>query len=201
MLGCGCCLELVERLLTLTEPPDSVSVDELASSPTLLAGRRVLLRECVRCHDLRTILLKPKTPKGWRETVRRMADRSVVLDPIAENQQWAVTSYLIAISPELQRSSADKRRDELSFISSQQAAASASAGAALQKQRFDSEQMRRTFEINCALCHDRDRVDESPPRTVEEVGSMGSRMVENGMFASEDELEQIIAYLNLHYVK
>ena len=76
-----------------------MSVDELASSPTLLAGRRVLLREGVRCHDLRTILLKPKTAKGWRETVRRMADRSVVLDPIAENQQWAVTSYLIAISP------------------------------------------------------------------------------------------------------
>ena len=53
----------------------------LATDEGLLEGRDVLRSKCVQCHDLRTILARPRTPENWRQTVRRMAQRSTGAEP------------------------------------------------------------------------------------------------------------------------
>ena len=85
-------------------------MDELASEHVLRTGRRLLLTQCVTCHDLKTILTNPRPPLGWVRTVERMAKKPVFGRPIEIEEQWSVATYLIAISPDLQVSA--KRRRE-----------------------------------------------------------------------------------------
>jgi len=42
-----------------------------------------------------------------------MADRSQLWDPLSEQEQWAVSAYLIAITPHLQKSIKRKRKEEM----------------------------------------------------------------------------------------
>ncbi len=82
----------------------------LASPESLRAGQQVLRQQCIECHDLRTVLAQPRTPNAWRQTVRRMADRTTLVDPLDEEEQWQVTAYLVALSPQLQQSDAADAR-------------------------------------------------------------------------------------------
>jgi mono/diheme cytochrome c family protein len=75
----------------------------------LKAGRDVLLGQCTGCHDLRTILEKPRPPKGWAQVVSRMAEKPSLFKPLTDLDQWHVTAYLIAITPDLQRSAKARR--------------------------------------------------------------------------------------------
>ena len=95
-------VERVRQLLPTAGFPVEAPLENLTSQETLRQGRRVLLGQCVQCHDLRTVLLRPRTPENWVQTVTRMAERSV-FTPITEAQQWAVATYLIAITPTIQR--------------------------------------------------------------------------------------------------
>ena len=45
---------------------DPTQLETLATSAALLSGRRVLIEKCVQCHDLRTVLARPRTPEVWR---------------------------------------------------------------------------------------------------------------------------------------
>ena len=80
----------------------------------------MLLTQCVTCHDLKTILTRPRTPGDWVRTVERMANRQI-FEPIEESEQWAVSAYLIAISPELQTSAKARRVEEIRAAESMQA--------------------------------------------------------------------------------
>ena len=75
-------LERVRTLLPVAGLDDEERLAFLASDEGLLEGRAVLRSKCVQCHDLRTILVRPRTPETWRRTVQRMAARSTVLDAI-----------------------------------------------------------------------------------------------------------------------
>ena len=105
--------ERVRTFLPLAGLDDEARIARLSSRQGLLDGRRVLQSKCIQCHDLRTVLARPRTPDAWRETVRRMAARSTILNPIAESEQWEVTAYLIAITPTLQRTVQLLRQQEL----------------------------------------------------------------------------------------
>lgn len=89
-------------------------------------GRKVLLFRCVTCHDLKTVLTRPRTAVDWVRTVQRMAERPIFGNPISCEEQWAVSSYLIAISPELQRSVKRHRQDSARAADSKDAVRSAS---------------------------------------------------------------------------
>ncbi|HMO12568.1 MAG TPA: hypothetical protein PKD64_03180 [Pirellulaceae bacterium] len=104
-------LRRVSLLLEEAGQEDAAFRSELASTRGLEAGRAVLYNQCTGCHDLRTVLAKPRAAKNWWSTVKRMAERSDLLSPISELQQWQVTAYLIAISPDLQRSVQLQRRE------------------------------------------------------------------------------------------
>lgn len=96
-------LQRVERLLPMAEMPEK-ALKGLAKEKSLRKGRKVLLRGCVKCHDLKTILAKPRTPKNWYRTVKRMGEKPTLFTPLSEAQQYQVTAYLVAITPSLQQS-------------------------------------------------------------------------------------------------
>jgi mono/diheme cytochrome c family protein len=105
----------VKALLPRAGLPPAVSLSELATERGLDRGRAVILRKCVQCHDLRTVLARPRTPDSWVETIRRMAAHSV-LQPISGPEQAYAVAYLVAISPDLQESVQLKRRQELAKV-------------------------------------------------------------------------------------
>lgn len=187
----------VKEHLALAGLDDSNSLDEVASPQGLHAGQQVLLTECITCHDLRTVLARPRTPRNWRQTVERMADRSTLLSPITEEQQWQVTAYLIAISPELQRSARERRAQQQEAEQSQAAATEAMAATdeGGTPREFDADQAKQLYDTQCSLCHPVAVVEAAPPRTEDEVKTLVARMVSNGMSASEGELELIVEYL------
>src|SRR5437773_2680364 len=167
------------------------------TDPTLRAGRLILSKKCVQCHDLRTILARPQTPESWRLVVARMAERSVILNRISEPEELAVTAYLIAVSPELQRSAKQQRAEALAAEQARDAAASLSAVALRALPRpgqratpapqrahlpeasasVDLSRARGVFGTKCALCHPLKVVEAAPPASEREARELLARMV------------------------
>ena len=100
------------RLQMAGLPPDA-PLDKLATRRKLREGQDVLLKKCVQCHDLRTILARPRTPPDWVRTVDRMAIKPMIGEPITLEDQWTVSAYLIAITPELQVSAKEQRKQRM----------------------------------------------------------------------------------------
>ena len=110
------------RLQMAGLPPDA-PLDKLATRRKLREGQEVLLKKCVQCHDLRTILARPRTPPDWVRTVDRMAIKPMIGEPISLEDQWTVSAYLIAITPELQVSAKEQRRQRMQASQAQNALA------------------------------------------------------------------------------
>lgn len=191
-------LDRVRMLLAQTELGESAS-DELASATSLMAGRDVLRGQCIECHDLRTVLARPRTPENWLQTVRRMADRSTFFNPLNEQQQQQVTAYLIAVSPQIQRSTQKLREQQAQREQSRQAVEAASAAATEGREEFDSGQAQALFTEKCSKCHALSLVDQFPPASSPEARLLVERMVEEGLTGTQDELNLIIQYLNHAY--
>ncbi|MBC8872205.1 MAG: rubredoxin [Planctomycetes bacterium] len=166
----------------------------LSSTDSLRAGQRILRQECIDCHDLRTVLAKPRTPENWRQTVRRMADRTTALNPIEEGEQWQVTAYLIALSPQLQKSTRQLRDAQERHDQSQKAAMAVGAEET-ETAAYNPAAAKQLFESKCSQCHANTLVSESPPRSEEKARQLVASMVEEGLEATRDELAQIVRYL------
>jgi rubredoxin/mono/diheme cytochrome c family protein len=169
-----------------------------ASAESLRAGQRVLRSECIDCHDLRTVLARPRTPLNWRQTVARMADRTTVMNPISESEQWQVTAYLVAISPQLQRS-AQQRSEAASRSADARQAAQAVAQDEAEPAAYDAAAAQQLFSTKCALCHETSLVDMAPPASQQEAQELVVRMVDAGLEASEAEIAQLVQYLTATY--
>jgi mono/diheme cytochrome c family protein len=171
----------VARLLPEAGFPPEAPLAELSTEPALRDGREVLLSKCVECHDLKTVISKP--PLG-----------SVITEP----DMYRVSAYLIAITPDLQRS-AKKKREQVMAQAEARAAVEAPAAPA---PAFDHERARSTFEKVCSQCHELSDVDEEPPTSADEARALIARMVdENGLEASKEELALVEGWLNEKYVK
>ncbi len=198
-------LERVREQLPKTGLEDENALEELASASGILAGRRVLINKCTQCHDLRTALARPRTPESWRQTVQRMTNRSTILNPISDTEQWQVTAYLIAISPTLQRTLRMKRDLDQQAAESQQAVMS--VGQAMQEQGmsmtgdFDVDAARELFQTRCSQCHSPVLVEAKPPASGDDALQLVTRMVRNGLQATDTELATIVRYLTATYAK
>jgi len=195
-------IERVKTLLPRAGLPKDIRVQQLTTLTGLNQGRMVLLRKCVQCHDLRTVLAKPRTPENWVETIRRMAERAV-FDPISNLEQWHLAAYLVAISPDLQKALQLKREQQLSQISPdviKRPSIRVKAGAA-PREPFDIASAKAAFESTCNGCHSLVNVENSPPQSEAEARDLVARMVENGLNAQQGRLEQIVFYLAKTYGK
>ena len=177
---------------------DEAGLQELASSKGLTDGRIVLTKKCTQCHDLRTILAKPRTPSAWQKTVKRMSNRSTVLTPINQSEQWQVLAYLIAISPTLREVASEKRALKQKTIDSKQAVNQAKTAVL---ENYDDDKAKALFELKCAQCHEPTLVEDSELENRDSVVTLVTRMVTNGLTASDDELSQIMAYLTRNFAK
>ena len=190
-------MERVRRLVPTAGFPTGVTVEDLVTETNLSAGRVVLLTKCVSCHDLKTVLTRPRTPANWVRTVGRMADRQIFGRPITVEEQWAVSTYLIAISPELQSSAKRRREQSLRGETSKAALVTAmtSTAAGGEPVGYDVGAVRVLFEETCSQCHETSEVEHYPLTSAGDVSDLLERMIGNGLDASEDELEQIAWYL------
>jgi mono/diheme cytochrome c family protein len=196
-------LERIRQLLPSAGFPADAPVHELGSKSSLKNGRQVLLTRCVTCHDLKTILTKPRTPSNWVRTVERMAARPIFGNPIAPPEQWAVASYLIAISPDLQISAKHRRVQSLEAAESKKTLLTAisttvEASAVGTYEVGPSQQL---FVDSCTQCHELDEVEQYPMQSASDVGELLTRMVDNGLEVSATELDQIAWYLKQTYVQ
>jgi mono/diheme cytochrome c family protein len=193
-------LRRVSMLLPRTQLPDDVPPADLVTTAGLYIGQSVVMTSCVQCHDLRTVLAKPRTPAEWTDVVRRMSERSSVLRPISPREQQYAIAYLIAISPDLQQGVSNQRAQEESHTAAREVARSVSTMETT-KDEFDLAQSRKIFEISCVQCHALSRVERNPPRTQKQAEKLVARMVDNGLEAPEPDLRRIIFYLKTTYAK
>jgi mono/diheme cytochrome c family protein len=180
-------LERLKTLLPRAGFPKEANVDKLASTHGLETGRRVLLSKCVQCHDLRTVLVKPKPPDVWLQTVNRMADRAVIGKPFSTEERWHVAAYLVAISPDLQQALVAKREQEMESQASIDAVKNLAPDAQL-----DMDASKKTFEAKCVQCHALPQVSG----TRDEMKAIVTRMAGNGLVATPDEFARIVYYLS-----
>jgi mono/diheme cytochrome c family protein len=192
-------LKRVAALLPSAGLPAGTSIASISSEDSVAEGRDVLLEKCVRCHDLRTILIKPKAPAGWWDTVQRMAEKPALFAPITLDEQLKVTAYLVAITPDLQKSAKAKRDEQV-----KRAAEVTKANAAPPEgaPAIDLAKAKAVFDKECSQCHDTKNVDDSPPKTAEEAKALVERMVkDNDAKIGADDIKLITAYITAHYVE
>ncbi len=113
----------MRQLLATAGFPEGTDLDRLSGARELRHGRRVLLEECTFCHDLRTAISRPRTPADWVRTVQRMAEKPTLGPRIGPEEAHAAAAYLVAITPELQRSAKSKRAEDMEKEEAVQAAA------------------------------------------------------------------------------
>jgi mono/diheme cytochrome c family protein len=80
-------------------------LDQVVSPRGLQEGRHVLVSKCTGCHDMRTILVQPRTAARWLDVSWRMLEKPNPFgEEITNADVVAVTAYLVAITPDLQQS-------------------------------------------------------------------------------------------------
>ncbi len=165
----------LKKVLPNAGLPEGTDLELLSETDTLTHGRYVLQTNCVKCHDMRTILLKPRKPSDWYRTVIRMGKKPALFAPISHQDELAVTSYLIAITPEM----ANSRKPKTLVERTPQA----------------------VYEEACSQCHDLSDVDDAPPKTADEVKSMIQRMIdENEAEFEPQDIPLIERYMIEKYV-
>ena len=195
-------IDRMNLLISRANFPEDAPRAEMSDINFLLNGRKVLLSKCVQCHDLRIVLLKPRTPANWANTVRRMSERTVA-SPISSEEQWWVTAYLIALSPELQRGFKSKMEEDMALkeISFQIDLDEKTPIAPEKVESFRLREAKAVYELKCSGCHFLSNVENNPPQGIEDLNSLVSRMITNGLDASREEISKIIFYLSDKYVK
>ncbi len=190
-----------EQLPDIGYDPETIplSIDEMASRGSLFEGRQLLRSKCVQCHDLRTILARPRTPKNWRDTVERMANRATVVTSFSEQEKWQITGYLIAITPTLQNTIMERRKQLSASADSMDAMKKVKEMVKEDSADFDVVAAREVFESKCSLCHSPDLALDKSFESADEVQQLVTRMVSNGLEASMSEFEQIVRFLHQHH--
>jgi cytochrome c5 len=129
-----------------------------------------------------------------------MAERTTFLAPIDEDQQWQVTAYLVALSPQLQQS-AQRLRDQAQQRDGAKQAAESLAAKPADAATYDAALAKQLFETRCSESHATDEVDKTPPDSENAARDLVTRMVQEGLTANAEELAQIVRYLTEAYVK
>lgn len=197
----------VAALLPQAGFASDVPLGALATKSALQQGRAVLLKKCVQCHDLRTVLVRPRTPDKWRDTVARMSERSILTESINDFEQRFVTAYLIAITPELQKSVMTVRREEVKKEEAKAAIEAVSttikhetaASSGQPAEAFDLTAGKVLFERTCSQCHALSNIEQIPPPDAEAAAALLDRMFDNGMDVTDEEFEQLMVYITKTY--
>lgn len=189
------------QLIETAGLPPEAPLDQLATKRMLRAGQHVLQRKCVVCHDLRTILAKPRTPPDWVKLVNRMAIKPVIGEPITTDEEWRVSTYLIAITPDIKNAVKQQRVEQMRTDESKAAAEIAASVMTdetniVTADTYNAAKAKALFEEKCSQCHPYQDVIEYPPTSKEETTEVINRMIDIGLYLEEKEFELIARYIN-----
>jgi hypothetical protein len=193
-------LDRLKRILPGAGFPAEAPLADLLAPANILTGRDVLLRDCVQCHDLRTVLARPRVPKDWVQTVERMSEKPVFGDSITTPQQWAVATYLIAITPELQESAKKARAQSAGASGAKVSAAMTMESPDDDSASFSAAAVKPLFDTKCSQCHELDDVNNYKWTTLADEKELLRRMVDNGLECEPKDLGLLDRYLVVVYV-
>jgi len=196
--------------------PNPVDKELLLTEESMDHGRSVLVDKCVVCHDLRSILKKPKTGKQWLSTVIRMQKLpSMGSVRILDKDVAPVTAWLIAINPSLQeKKKADKANKKEERIAVKKAiegtstAKEATAVAAKSddtskaaekpKDTYDDDAAGELVRTKCTECHEMDDVEDYNDGNGADRATWGKvivDMVEEGGEYTAEEIKIMLEWL------
>ena len=205
-------LERVRGVLAGLPLPEDVDAAALAAPERLADGRDVLTRKCTVCHDMRTILAKPRSGPGWFNVVVRMAEKPLIMgDALDERDIPLATAYLIAITPDMQQSAKVRmkamkdqaeRVAEVAEMPSDTAASANSADSAAAPPALDLSAAETLYKARCTQCHELDEVSGHGGDDEAGWAKIVKRMVEDeGAELGEDEARTIVRFLAATYKK
>ncbi len=188
-------LELVLQDLDFGET--EVELATLTTEESLARGREILVNKCVTCHDMRTILIQPRTGQRWLEVVTRMKDKPdpFATEPLTEAEIPFVTAYLIAITPDIQQSTKRKREGERERSEMQEKTQQVLAEAPAEAPALDETAAKAALDHRCTECHEHDEIDEHGGDDVAGWSKVIADMVVEGAEVTDDEAKLLSAYL------
>jgi cytochrome c5 len=194
-------LERLKMIISRLDVPPEFSVESLTTEAALLEGRDVLTQQCAVCHDMRTILIKPRTGKAWQKVVRRMAEKPNLGPKIEERDVHTVTAYLVAISPDLQESVSIKRKEtrERKTAAAKAVAAAvqpAEPGLAAEAKLDPGVDVKVLVQTRCTECHEMSDIEEHGGDDKEGWAKVVQQMIEE----EEAELTPVEATLIIEYL-
>ncbi len=201
-------LARVERILSEIDLGEGAPpIAELRSPEALQRGRDLLVNKCVTCHDMRTILLMPRTGARWHEVVVRMQEKPDPFnsEPLTDEEVPYVTAYLIAITPDIQASRKRKVEEERSREVVEQKAVAALAEPPKAEPgpsvAVDGAKGKEILDSRCKDCHELDEVENFGGADVAGWSKVITDMVAEGAEVSEDEARMLAPFLALVYPK
>jgi len=190
------------------EEEDKVDAETLVSEDSMTFGRKVLVGKCVACHDMRTILKRPRNANSWYKVVKRMQEKPAISRHRIVTQDVApVTAYLVAITPDLQQSKQRQKKQKeakakkvaeakAAMKKSTEAKTDGAAGDKKAAPTVDMAKAKKVYEERCAECHELDEVDAVAPKDEDGWKQVVQDMVdENDAEFSAEEVTLIVAYL------
>ena len=182
-------IERVRKALNRIEFASPASVDDLVTKNALKAGRNVLGRKCTTCHDLRTVLKKPRSAQGWYDMSLRMAEKPTLSMAISIGEVALVAAYLVAITPDLQRSLKQKKARERE---QKETLSKLKTEPVVKTEKLKLEEMKEIFEEACYECHEDEELDDHGNDTREGWAEVVQRMVEENDIELTDEKARIV---------
>lgn len=193
-------LERVRKIVSELPFEEGTDIHGLTTREGLERGHVVLTHKCTVCHDLRTILAKPRTGASWHKVVSRMAEKPVIMGEALEVAEIAlVTAYLVAITPDLQRSVKHK-------VAEQRAKAKRAAEVADLKNSvanvddkvaYDAASAELLAKARCTQCHEFDEIEGHGGDDMEGWAALVKHMVEvEEAEISEEEAATIVRFLS-----
>ncbi len=189
-------IERVRRGLAKVDFGDQVvDLEALTTRKGLEVGRSVLAEKCTVCHDMRTILARPRSPQRWYDVSQRMLDKpSVFGEHLEPDDIPSVTAYLAAITPELR---------ELSKARPPRPKTAAAEPAALSSRMHNAETPRHIsttageslLRTHCTSCHGLDENAAHGPDDPSGWSNVVASMVEEGADVDRETATDIAAYL------
>ena len=196
--------------------PGTIDKATLLNEESMDHGRSVLVDKCVVCHDLRSILKKPKTGKQWLSTVIRMQKLpSMGSVRILDEDVAPVTAWLIAINPSLQeKKKADKvnKKEERKAIEEAMEGTSPAAETASEVKSdkpgqtvndwYDDDGAGELVRTKCTECHEMDDIVEYNDGEGADRATWGQvivDMVEEGGEYTAEEIKIMLEWLVRHH--
>ncbi len=189
-------VERVRKLLAEVEMEQEVDLETLVAEKSFDRGRQILVKKCITCHDMRTILVKPRTAKGWYKVNQRMLEKPAVFGEQLDSEDIPfVTAYLVAITPDIQKSAKEKREQNRAVLARTNAMVDAVHDADTTESKVDEKAGEELLQAKCVDCHEMDEVEAHGGDDIAGWRSVIAAMVEEGTELTDEEADLLARYL------